>query len=283
MVVKYDTSVAVSMGRVADVDGSRNITGYFNVGSGLSGALGGEAVTLVGAFGGKHTGHVVQGYACEDKTQYDSQAHEDVWLICLSRADYAADEGDSGGPVLVSGSHEIAGLHSSHAGSTHWFSPINQIDYALNSAYYLNPGPTSTYSGSGSLSASIYGTSTMRPGNTCHWTVSTNVPDPTDFEWIIDGQVVGTSADFYYSTSSSFTLQLEVANGSGQGASGGSLNVHVSPENDDCAEQRPPPGSLMDGLTARGKPANQGEKPTVRASGGRGKLPATKRPPAHGK
>lgn len=84
--------------------------------------------------------------------------------------------------------------------------------------------------------ATINGPSTMRPGNNCYWYASTNVTSP-NYQWEVNGTVVGTSSDLWYSASSNFTLNLQVWNGS-DGA-GTSISVSVSNDNGDCALQRP--------------------------------------------
>jgi len=53
--------------------------------------------------------------------------------------------------------------------------------------------------------ASISGTSVAGPAMSCHFYSGTNV-DYTSVEWLVDGNVVGTSANLTYSSSSSYTL-----------------------------------------------------------------------------
>ena len=65
------------------------------------------------------------------------------------------------------------------------------------SLYHNPPPPPTDY-------ATIVGPDEMKPGNTCHWYVSTNVGDPT-IEWLANEDSVGTGSDLYYSASSSFT------------------------------------------------------------------------------
>jgi hypothetical protein len=142
LVVKYDDSVSTLYARVADVDGSKNITGYFNVqGSTVSGAIQGDPVTKVGIATGKTSGTVTLD--CTDKPLFDARTGQNIWVICYSQANYAASEGDSGAPVFVPFSSQdpnsprFAGIHSSHDDAGfHYFSPVNQIDFAFNSAYY---------------------------------------------------------------------------------------------------------------------------------------------------
>lgn len=81
----------------------------------------------------------------------------------------------------------------------------------------------------------IQGPSSMQPGQTCNWYASHNVPDAS-YEWYVNGTLVSTASDLYYSANSSFQLQVQVnsAQGGGQGAA---LYVDVSWSNGACAFQ----------------------------------------------
>lgn len=72
----------------------------------------GDVVDKIGAWGGWTYGNVQQ--TCVDATNYQAQPRVD--LICVDRADYASEVGDSGGPVLIwylDNRVELAGLHTS--------------------------------------------------------------------------------------------------------------------------------------------------------------------------
>lgn len=86
--------------------------------------------------------------------------------------------------------------------------------------------------------ASIYGTSVMRPGDTCHWIAQTDIADAS-FEWSVGGAVVGSGQDLYYAASTDFTLDLNASNTSTGASASGSLAITVSEDNDGCVEQRP--------------------------------------------
>ena len=73
----------------------------------------------------------------------------------------------------------------------------------------LPPPPAPRY-------ATISGPSQIRP-ESCHWHADTDVVDPV-FEWQVNGSVVGSSPDLYYShpqTDTEFDLYLAVTSATG--------------------------------------------------------------------
>src|SRR5690606_10617598 len=92
-----------------------------------------------------------------------------------------------------------------------------QFDFAIPERATEPPPPT--------YGMQIQGPHAVRPGDSCHWYASTNVPDPS-YEWSVDGIPVGSGAEVFYMAQSSFTLSVLAWNGSG-GAAGASLHVDV--------------------------------------------------------
>jgi hypothetical protein len=139
LAVKYDDTVSVLYGNVANVDASKNITGYLNVQGMVSGAIFGQTVTFVGQVSGKRTATIRD--VCKD--QWVAGPAGTYWILCQSSADYVSTGGDSGAPIFIpyqQGNQytpSIVGIHSSTDQAGHkWFSPIDQIDFALNYAFY---------------------------------------------------------------------------------------------------------------------------------------------------
>jgi hypothetical protein len=134
LVLKYDDTVSVGYGNVANVDGSLNIIGYYNV-QGMTGFTPGQTVTKVGAFGGKSTGTIHA--SCVDRLFGVPGVHANIWVPCQGEATYSASDGDSGAPIFIPGSSPVMiGVHSNHGSTYRYFSTMDQIDLALNSAYY---------------------------------------------------------------------------------------------------------------------------------------------------
>jgi hypothetical protein len=140
LVVQYDDTVSVHYGAVANVDASKNITGYFNVQGTTTGAFVGQVVTMVGQVSGKSTATVRQ--TCMD--QLVSGPAGAYWILCQDSADYSSTGGDSGSPVFIPYTPgnpytpAIVGIHSSVSTSTghKWYTPISQIDFVFGGAYY---------------------------------------------------------------------------------------------------------------------------------------------------
>lgn len=113
--------------------GNQNYTG-----TGVQGAIVGDVVTKVGRTTGQTTGVVDR--SCDDR---QSSVSPGLWTLCAQRASMRSRPGDSGAIVFraysssVSWSPFPAGVL--FQGGTNpdltWFSPIAQIDYALNRGY----------------------------------------------------------------------------------------------------------------------------------------------------
>jgi hypothetical protein len=71
---------------------------------------------------------------------------------------------------------------------------------------------------------------------TCHWYSGTEL-DYTDVEWLVDNQVVGTSADVYYSATSSFTLKVHYWSNTTGDEAWGSIDVTVAEGTPQCYDQ----------------------------------------------
>lgn len=142
LVGRADDSVSTLYLRVADVNSLKTIIGHLNLqGAPTLGGLTGETVTKVGSATGKTTGKILA--TCVDVQLPNFQ--ENIWILCQQRADYHSSDYDSGAPVFIPYSPSnwntprLVGIHSSRnvvTGHRH-FSPMSQIDYALNYAYYF--------------------------------------------------------------------------------------------------------------------------------------------------
>ena len=78
--------------------------------------------------------------------------------------------------------------------------------------------------------ANVSGPSEIRPQNTCYWSVDTNVPDPM-FEWQVNGTVVGTDAQLFYSHPNGpdeFEVYVSVTSATGPATASGGTLVTVS-------------------------------------------------------
>ena len=135
LVVQYDDSVSTLYLRVANVDASKNITGTYNLqGAPTVGGITGEVVTKVGENTGKTTGTITA--TCVDHLLTG------IWQLCQGEANYGSAGGDSGAPIFLPYSPtnwntpRLVGLHSSAQGSVRYYTPMNQIDYALNYVYF---------------------------------------------------------------------------------------------------------------------------------------------------
>lgn len=60
--------------------------------------------------------------------------------------------------------------------------------------------------------ARISGPAQVQSGAQCHWFIQTNLT-PGTIQWFVDGDVVSTEADFWYSASEDFTLGLVISDG----------------------------------------------------------------------
>lgn len=141
LAIRYDDTVAVQYGNVANVDGSRNITGTYNVQGTISGVLNGQSITKVGATTGKTTGTVQA--TCVDISYSTFHHPGSVWLLCAQRANYSSGNGDSGAPVFRpyqandQYTPAIAGLHSAlDVAGNRYFTPISRIDMVFGSEFY---------------------------------------------------------------------------------------------------------------------------------------------------
>jgi hypothetical protein len=139
--MRYDDSVSVSYGYVADVNGSKTITGTFNVQGTIAGGLTGQAVTKIGMNTGKTTGTITA--SCVD-LNYNTAYHSGVvWVLCMQKANYSAGGGDSGGPVFIPyaagnpNTPSIVGIHNATDGSgNRYLTPIANIDMVFFGIYF---------------------------------------------------------------------------------------------------------------------------------------------------
>lgn len=133
---------SVRYGWVANVNSSKVITGQFNVQGTSVGGVQGQVVTMVGQTSGKQTGTI--SLICQDRAVANPTVPgENVWVLCMDRANYSGTTGDSGAPVFVPYNPNnpltpaIVGIHSASGGGYRWFSSFSTIDDALNHAYFI--------------------------------------------------------------------------------------------------------------------------------------------------
>lgn len=136
---KYDDTVNVAYGNVANVDASKNITGYYNVQGTVRGAIVGATLTKVGQAAGKSTGTL--SASCVDVV-VTFVGMGNVWELCQARATYSSTTGDSGAPIFIPYAvgnpytPSIVGIHSNASSTFRYFTPISRIDMVFGSAYY---------------------------------------------------------------------------------------------------------------------------------------------------
>jgi hypothetical protein len=93
-----------------------------------------------------------------------------------------------------------------------------------------NSNPPSYYP----YTASISGASSVRPNASCHFIAASNLPY-TSATWRVNGIVVGQSWDLYYQSSSSYSLELEVSDGTYVAFA--TKTINVSPSASECYDQ----------------------------------------------
>jgi hypothetical protein len=192
----------------------------------------GQSITLIGATGGRRPGVVY--LPCVNIHLFDNTS-----LLCMALTNYVARVGDSGGPVVElreDGSAWAVGIQSGRwapitidgqqmPDTMSWFTPITALLYEFylgtsNSLYDPTvpagtpvppPTPEAEWIGPPPHWATISGTATAGPNMTCHWFSATDVEN-AQYEWIVNGNVVGTNSHVYYASSSSYTLVLHTFN-----------------------------------------------------------------------
>lgn len=183
----------------------------------------GYTVNMIGRSSGRTVGTVQ--FPCAD-VSYPSPSLDTV--LCVAIATYSNQTGDSGGPVVELHGDGTTGyalglnfarVNTSAYGMMSLFSPMSNIlNLMYNvSGFYLDPTTSSSAPPSPpppsppSYYAIISGTSTAGPNMTCHWYSGSNIADAS-VEWIVNGNVVGTNEDLYYSSPTSFVLQVHYWN-----------------------------------------------------------------------
>lgn len=78
----------------------------------------------------------------------------------------------------------------------------------------------------------LLGPTSIRPNESCYWYASSGISDAS-YDWRVNGTSIGSSQDFWYSGSTSFTLEVHVWNSEGHGGSA-TESSSVSTGNDQC-------------------------------------------------
>lgn len=164
---------------------------------------------------------------------YDLYGVDDVWCSLIGAWDGQCGPSDAVMPVTAQtypGATRIDIAGPSHIEETHASEVDGQLYFVLRSVFGVpqRPGPPSFW-------ANMSGTSTMRPGDSCHWFGQTNIEN-AQYLWTVNGVDVGTDSDFYWSASSDFTLSFQAWNDNGQ-AGGETREISVSEEYDQCYDQ----------------------------------------------
>ena len=81
----------------------------------------------------------------------------------------------------------------------------------------------------------INGPSDVRPGDACYWYASSGITNAS-YEWLVNGNSLGSAQDFWYTASGTFTLQVNVWNSQAHSGST-STTVNVSGANGQCYVQ----------------------------------------------
>jgi hypothetical protein len=194
-----------------------------------------SAIDGIGSTTGWLYGNVVA--TCVDFKPFDNKMRR-----CFYLAENKVDEGDSGGPVFYydgQGIATAAGIIAARGGAPWitasdgmWFSKWSYVESELTGSA-PKPAWISIVASDVSVTptATIMGPSGIKPNTSCYWYVSSNVAY-SGAEWRVNGTLVGTGPDIYYSASSSFALTVQLFAAVGFGAS---KSVTVGAEQNTCA------------------------------------------------
>ena len=191
---------------------------YIEVGGETSSIMQGSNIDQIGATSGWTYSQVDETCVTWDNAYwpFNGQALRCSYIV---NADYK--DGDSGGPVFyLSGGKAIAAgiiaaktinpIVGNHRGVFSKFMYVrNEIQAG---GFTFSILPTSSPPNYYPYSASINGASSVRPNASCHFMAGSNIAY-TSLTWRVNGVAVGQNWDLYYSSSSSFTLELEVSDG----------------------------------------------------------------------
>lgn len=81
----------------------------------------------------------------------------------------------------------------------------------------------------------IHGPGDIRPGDACYWYASSGIANAS-YEWLVNGNSLGSAQDFWYTASGSFTLTVNVWNAQSHSGTS-SATVNVSGANGQCYVQ----------------------------------------------
>jgi hypothetical protein len=252
-IFRYATGGTAQDGQIAwpSSNGSLTVSGRRSVDD-VAEPITGDGVYMVGRTSGRTFGHVE--YPCATLTKTNGHV-----FVCQGVADYDSDVGDSGGPIVsLDGSTTVAAIGITYyrfvtfSGVTsHVHGVFSLMDGIISNMYFSSseqylldpvasestaPDTPAAPPYSPTFWATISGTSNAEPGMTCHWYSGSSI-DEANVEWIVGGTVVGTSADLYYSSSSSFTLQVHYWNEVSGADAWASQNVNISEGVGQCADQ----------------------------------------------
>ncbi|MGV3709334.1 MAG: hypothetical protein ACO1Q7_10870 [Gemmatimonas sp.] len=166
---------------------------------------------------------------------WNGQALRCAYIV---QADY--EGGDSGGPVFYysSGQATAAGIVAANITWPVHYGVFSKFMYVRNEiqssgiTFNIVPNtPAPTYY---PWYATISGAATVQPNASCHYMSSSNL-SYTSIEWKVNGTVVGTNWDLFYSSSSTYFLEVEATDG--VDVAYGSKLVTVSNEAGTCYDQ----------------------------------------------
>jgi hypothetical protein len=174
-------------------------------------------------------------------------------IYCSTKLDAYVGQGDSGSPVFYIGDYrnQFATFYGIVWGKTSgsacadqsvvycddlFFSSYAQIVEDLGTGFDLisplwranyGGGPAPAY-----YTNLVTGPREMQPGNSCTWSVVTDVPNAS-IQWSVLGQVLGSGSTFQTSAPDSFWLDVTAWNENGDGVTS-SIWIDVSSDHERC-------------------------------------------------
>lgn len=200
-------------------------------------------VEMVGATSGRRNG--TTSNVCADVTAYDDEVETEFRYMCQGLANYVADDGDSGAPVIETFSGDVAyaiGIHWGHSGTSSAFSYVSA---ALQEFYYDGASvgvldPTTPPPPPPPFQVTIQPPfNPVRPNATCQFTaITSNGTGYADtWEWSVNSSPVGTNSPYLNHTSGTtgFTVSVIVTSSDLEEAQN-SLVMSVNSEAEECFE-----------------------------------------------
>ncbi len=196
---------------------------------------------------GRTTGHTtgVVSETCIDVPQFSGGFDTGRTMLCQVRGNYNSAGGDSGSPVVdifPDGTLVNRGIHWGSGGifsmGNEWLRELREplgVGHGLcTTASCLPPPPPPPPS----MTATISGPTTVRPGAVCTWLANVQGGSPPyGYAWWRDGQLVSTSSEYVGAAAPmSFYLQLNVYEQQGTLSDTDAMTVVTSSKANPCLE-----------------------------------------------